>query len=88
MVKETNNPIIDVEEISEVIVRLTIPKNITGSFNLGNNDYTTIKNTFESFIESINSKSKIVHVPIWISLSLYLLDKWTLHLVHGIIDLS
>ena len=45
--------LIDVEEISEVIVRLT-NKNITGSFNLGNNDYTTIKNTFESFIESIN----------------------------------
>jgi len=70
--------LIDVEEISEVIVRLT-NQNISGSFNLGNNDYTTIKNTFESFIESINSKSKIVHVPIWISLiSLYLLDKMKL----------
>jgi nucleoside-diphosphate-sugar epimerase len=70
--------LIDVEEISEVIVRLT-NKNISGSFNLGNNDYTTIKKTFENFIESINSKSKIVHVPIGVSLiSLYLLDKMKL----------
>jgi|TARA_B100001939_G_scaffold50425_1_gene39665 nucleoside-diphosphate-sugar epimerase len=70
--------LIDVEEISEVIVRLT-RDSITGSFNLGNNDYTTINDTFKNFINSIKSKSKIIHLPVIPSVMiLFLLDKLNL----------
>lgn len=66
--------LIDVEEISEVIVRLT-NKNISGYFNLGNNDNTNIGKTFENFIDNIGSNSKIVKLPVLPSVSiLFLLD--------------
>tara|TARA_B100001564_G_C20591314_1_gene647954 strand:+ start:147 stop:1163 length:1017 start_codon:yes stop_codon:yes gene_type:complete len=66
--------LIDVEEISEVIVRLT-SKNISGYFNLGNNDKTNIQDTFRNFIQSIDSDSKIIYLPVLPSIGiLFLLD--------------
>ncbi len=67
--------LIDGDEIAEAISKASI-NSITGIYNLGNNDTTTIKTLYKEFVKSINSKSKIIHLPKTFSIFLLtVLDK-------------
>ena len=54
--------LIDKDELVEVLFRLVM-KRISGEFNLGNNDRTSIFEAFSKFKNEIQSKSLIVKLP-------------------------